>query len=218
MASRISLYAFTTPNGYRVSTYLSALGLPYDYVKVDITKGESKKPEFLKLNPNGRIPTLVDHATGVTISQTAAILQYLAETYDQARKWSYVPGTPEYWKLLEILTFSVGEQGPIQGQANHFKLYAQEKVPYGIERYVNDTKRIYGVLDDYLKLNEGKGPGFVGPHYSPADFEVWGWARSVGGLDIDINQWPHLAKWSTTFGELEGVKKGLELEGEKLYK
>lgn len=215
MAS-ITLYALTTPNGYRVSTYLTALGLPFDYVKVDIRKNEHKLPEFLKLNPNGRIPTLVDRSTGVTISQTAAILMYLAETYDQERQWSYAPGTTEYWQLLEILMLSVGEQDPIQGEANHYKLYASERVQYGLDRYTNDTKRIYGVLESYLKRN-AHGPYFVGTHYSLVDFEVWGWARSLPLLEIDVGQWPVLAHWAETFGDLEVVKQGLELEEEKWY-
>ncbi|CAN3359573.1 hypothetical protein DICA3_D05050 [Diutina catenulata] len=210
MTRKLVLYSFPTPNGFRVSTYLHALGLEYEWIQVNILKGESKSPEFVKLNPNGRIPTLVDRSTGVTISQTGAILMYLADTYEKDRKWSYAPGTPEYWRQIEILIFSQGEQGPIQGQANHFMIYSTEKVPYAIERYSTDVKRIYGVLNDYLKLNELNGPYFVGTHYSPADFEIWAWARSLERLGIDLSEWPLVRGWFDKFASVKEVQAGLE--------
>lgn len=107
----LTLYTWGTPNGWKISTYLEILHLKYNVVAIDILKNEQKQPDFLKLNPNGRIPTLVDHDKGITISQTGAILLYLAETYDPDHKFSYKYGTPEYWLSLEILVFQVAENG-----------------------------------------------------------------------------------------------------------
>lgn len=128
--------------------------MKYDVQKVNIREGEQKQDWFVQLNPNGRIPTLVDNSTGVTISQTGAILQYLADTYDKENKFSYKIGTKEYYKQLEYLVFSVAEQGPITGQLSHFTFAAPEKIPYAINRYSTDVKRIVGVFDDILSRNK----------------------------------------------------------------
>lgn len=109
--SGLTLYTWGTPNGWKVSVYLEVLGLQYLVVPIDIGAGAQKEPDFLKLNPNGRIPTLVDHDNNVTISQTGAILLYLAETYDKENKFSYKFGSPEYWESLEVLVFQVAENG-----------------------------------------------------------------------------------------------------------
>lgn len=209
MTQPVTLYAFPTPNGVKVSTLLEALEVPYKYQRVSILNGEVKSDWFTKLNPNGRIPTLVDPNTNTTISQTAAIDYYLADTYDKERKWSYAPGTPEWYQQLEIVMFLMGEQGPIQGQANHFVIYAPEKVEYGIKRYTTDIKRIYGVLDEYLKRNGANGPYFVGTHYSIADFVVFGWANRLDALGIELAQWPHVQAWYEKFKQLAPIQKGI---------
>ncbi|EGW35393.1 glutathione S-transferase [Spathaspora passalidarum NRRL Y-27907] len=210
MSHALKLYSFPTPNGVKVSIFLELLGLKYDAQAVDIRTNEQKQDWFVKLNPNGRIPTLVDSSTGVTISQTGAILQYLADTYDKEHKWSYPQGTPEYYKQLEYLIFQVAENGPIQGQANHFVVFAQEKIPYAINRYLTDVKRIYGVYEDILGRND-KGLYLVGDHYSIADIALFGWANSLSKLDIDIHTWPKLGKWFDALSEIPGVQKGLKV-------
>lgn len=109
--SDLTLYTWGTPNGFKISIYLEILGLDYKVVPIDISTNAQKGPDFLKINPNGRIPTLVDHKNGITISQTGAILLYLAETYDKENKFSYKYGSKEYWLHLEILVFQVAENG-----------------------------------------------------------------------------------------------------------
>ncbi|RLV92553.1 Glutathione S-transferase 1 [Spathaspora sp. JA1] len=210
MSKALKLFTFATPNGFKPSIFLELLGLKYDVQVVDIHKNEQKSDWFLKLNPNGRIPTLVDSNTGITISQTGAILQYLADTYDKEHKWSYPYGTPEYYKQLEYLTFQVAENGPIQGQAGHFVLFAQEKIPYAINRYMTDVKRIYGVYEDILGRND-KGLYLVGDHYCIADIALYTWARTLTRLDLDIHDWPRLGKWFDALDKLPGVQAGLKV-------
>ncbi|KAG7664333.1 uncharacterized protein J8A68_002152 [[Candida] subhashii] len=207
----IQLYTWGTPNGFKISIFLEALNIKYDVHPIDISTGVQKQEPFITLNPNGRIPTIVDPNTNLTISQTGAILQYLAETYDKERKFSYEPGTPEYWKQLEYLMFQVGENGPIQGQANHFAVFAPEKIEYGINRYKNDTKRIYGVYEEILRRNKENGLYLVGNHYSIADFSLIGWANSLKWLDIDIHDWPLVGKWFDNFSNEPYVQKGFKV-------
>ena len=151
MVQPIKLYSVPTPNGIKVSIFLELLKLPYEAVFVDISKNELKSDWFVKLNPNGRIPTITDpnFETGpVTISQTGAILQYLADQYDKDHKYSYPQGTAEYYKTLEYLIFQVAENGPIQGQLNHFKLYAPEK----LNTVLIDTKMILKEYMVFMKI------------------------------------------------------------------
>ncbi|WLF80316.1 hypothetical protein PVL30_004092 [Lodderomyces elongisporus] len=214
MSLPIKLYTFGTPNGHKVSVFLEVLGLKYETHKVDITKNESKSDWFEKLNPNGRIPTIIDPnfkgvEGGLVLSQTGAILQYLADTYDKEHKFSYPAGTAEYYKTLEYLIFQVSENGPIQGQANHFAVFAKEKVPYGINRYITDTKRIYGVYEDILSRNKANDSKYlVGDRYTVADFALFTWTGALKLLEIDINQWPLLTKWYTQLAKVPGVEKG----------
>ncbi|KAK6464181.1 glutathione S-transferase [Scheffersomyces coipomensis] len=210
MSIPLKLYSAGTPNGNKITIFLEFLGLKYDLQKINIRENEQKQDWFVKINANGRIPALVDSDTGVTISQTAAILQYLADTYDKDYKFSYKPGTIEYYKQLEYLIYSVAEQGPITGQLGHFTRAAPEKIPYAIERYTTDVKRILGVLDDIVSRNKDNGYYFVGPHYSIADFSVFGWARSVANFNIDITEYEYLGPWFTKLSETPEVKKGLE--------
>ncbi|EMG45920.1 gst1 Glutathione S-transferase 1 [Candida maltosa Xu316] len=215
MTKPITLYTFGTPNGFKVSVFLEVLGLAYETVSVDITKNESKSDWFVKLNPNGRIPTITDpnfEGGELTISQTGAILQYLADKYDTDHKYSYPAGTAEYYKTLEYLIFQVAENGPIQGQLNHFKLYAKDKIEYGINRYETDTKRIYGVYEDILSRNSANGSKYlVGDRYTVADFALLGWANSLSRVDIDIHQWPLLGKWFDTLRKIPAVEKGFQV-------
>ncbi|CAK9441153.1 uncharacterized protein LODBEIA_P50220 [Lodderomyces beijingensis] len=221
--SPIKLYTAPTPNGFKISVFLEVLGLEYDTQVIDISKNESKEDWFVKLNPNGRIPTIVDPnfknaptEQGLVLSQTGAILQYLADTYDKEHKHSYPFGSAEYYKTLEYLIFQVSENGPIQGQANHFIIYAKEKVPYGVDRYTNDTKRIYGVYEDILSRNKENGSKFlVGDRYTVADFALYGWAYRLARIDIDIHDWPLLGQWFDQLSKLPGVEKGLQVPPSK---
>lgn len=208
MAPSLTLYTLSTPNGYKISIYLELLGLSYEVKPVDISKGELKEEAFVKMNPNGRVPLLVDHLQGVTISQTCAILLYLGETYDKERKFSYAPGTKEYFRELELLFFHASEQGPPMGQLAHFKFFASETVPYAINRFETEAKRVLSVLESYLELNKANGLFFVGDHYCTVDVAIVCWVAVAGKLGVDISPYPLLKKWLETLLALDPVIKG----------
>ena len=150
----IDLYTSNTPNGYKVSIMLEELKLPYNVIAVDLVKKEQKKAKYLKLNPNGRVPTIVDRENGnFVVFESGAILIYLAEKTGQL-----LPDQPEKRsKVLQWLMFQMGGIGPMQGQAHVFYRYAPEKIEYAINRYQKETFRLYQVLDDQLKKKELNG-------------------------------------------------------------
>lgn len=168
-----------------------------------------KEPWFLEINPNGRIPALTDtFSDGKTIRlfESASILEYLAEQYDKDHKISYPPGSRESYEVRSWLMFQNAGLGPMQGQANHFVRYAPEKIEYGINRYVNETRRLYGVLDKHLAASNS---GFiVGDHISIADITTIGWVMSAGWAGIEIDEFPHLKAWEEMMMKREGVEKG----------
>ncbi|CCE86267.1 Piso0_004750 [Millerozyma farinosa CBS 7064] len=209
--SGLTLYTWKTPNGYKISIFLELLGLKYDTKSIDISKNTQKEDWFLKLNPNGRIPTLVDDSTGITISETGAILQYLADFYDKEHRFSYPKGTKEYYLQLETLYFQMAGVGPMQGQANHFIIYAPEKIPYGVTRYINETKRLYSVVEEYLRRNQHNGPYLVGNHYCISDIALVGWANYLDKLEIDMKQWPLVTQWFEKLKSLPEVQKGFSV-------
>jgi len=168
-----------------------------------------KEPWFLEINPNGRIPALTDtFSDGKTIRlfESASILEYLAEQYDKDHKISYPQGSRESYEVRNWLIFQNAGLGPMQGQANHFVRYAPEKIEYGINRYVNETRRLYGVLDKHLAASKS---GFiVGDHISIADITTIGWVMSAGWAGIEIDEFPHLKAWEEMMMKREGVEKG----------
>lgn len=206
----LKLYTCSTPNGYKVSIFLELLKLEYESVYIPIRENVQKQEWYLKMNPNGRIPTLVDDSTDTTLSESAAILMYLADKYDTERKFSYAPGTKEYNKMLEVSFFQMAGIGPMQGQGNWFLNYAPEKIPLGIDRYVNETKRLYSVLDEMIKRNkEEYGSDFVvGPHLSIADVLCISWLPAVTIHKMDLKQYPNVLQWANTVLSIPEVKKG----------
>lgn len=212
MSAPLKLYTAKTPNGIKVSILLELLGLKYDYQVLSIANNGTKEPWFIAKNPNGRIPTLEDKSTGITISESGAILQYLADTYDKDHKYSYKHGTKEYYLQLETLYWQMAGLGPMQGQANHFKLFAPEKIPYGIDRYVNEAKRLYSVLELFLKNNENNGPYLVGNHLSISDIASYSWARFAERLGISLEEWPLVAKWFKNIDSIPEVQKGVDFD------
>ncbi|CAH6722729.1 putative glutathione S-transferase 1 [[Candida] jaroonii] len=209
----IRTFIANSPNGYKLSIYLELLGLKHETTSISLHDNEQKQEWFLKLNPNGRIPTLVDESTNTTISESAAILMYLADTYDKERKFSYLHGTKEYNKMLELIFFQMSGIGPMQGQANWFLVYAPEKIPYAIERYTNETKRLYSVLEEVLKRNnEEYGSDFlVGPHISIPDILFIGWIPFLPLLGIKLSAYPRVFKWASKVLEIPQVKKGFTI-------
>ncbi|KZP00440.1 thioredoxin-like protein [Calocera viscosa TUFC12733] len=169
MSKPFTLWTAATPNGYKVSVYLEELKAAYGADKIDydvkslaFSKNEQKEEWFIKINPNGRIPAFTDHKRNdFNVFESAAILLYLAQHYDTEHKFSFDPvkDSDNYSESLQWIFFTHGGIGPMQGQANHFSRYAPEKIPYGITRYVNETKRLYGVLE--IRLSEKGGRDYL---------------------------------------------------------
>ncbi|TEB30194.1 glutathione S-transferase [Coprinellus micaceus] len=199
----IHLYTLPTPNGVAVSVYLDELkkaypGFDYDSTRIDISTNVQKEPWFIKLNPNGRIPVITDKARGdFNVFETSAILLYLAQHYDKEHKFWFNPEQEanSYSELLQWLFFAHGGIGPMQGQNHHFNKYAPEKIPYAQKRYIDETKRLYGVLDirltgrNYL-AGEGKGK------YSLADIKTFPWVKFHGHASIEtLDEFPNVKAW-----------------------
>ena len=172
-------------------------------------KMTQKEPWFLAINPNGRIPALTDTFTDgekIRLFESASILEYLAEQYDQDYKISFPKGSRESYECRNWLMFQNAGLGPMQGQANHFIRYAPEKIEYGVNRYVNETRRLYGVLDKHLASSES---GFiVGDHISIADITTIGWVMSAAWAGVEIDDFPHLKAWEEMMMKREGVERG----------
>ncbi|CAN5270574.1 glutathione S-transferase N-terminal domain-containing protein [soil metagenome] len=187
----IELHSWPTPNGLKISIFLEEAGIETKVFPVNIGKGEQFVPAFLKISPNNRIPAIVDtDPTGggapVTVFESGAILVYLAE-----KTGKFLPsGGVERVKVLEWLFWQVGGLGPMAGQNGHFNVYAPEKVPYAIDRYVNETKRLYGVLDKQLADNE-----YVAGEYSIADMAIYPWIVPHTAHKQDLADHPHLKRW-----------------------
>ncbi|KAM5538701.1 hypothetical protein V8D89_007730 [Ganoderma adspersum] len=212
---RLQLYTAGTPNGRKVSILLEELqdqyGLKYDVHPIDIGKGTQKEPWFIKMNPNGRIPVLVDsNRDNFTVFETAAILLYLEQHYDTQLKFSFDPQTRpnEYSEMLQWIFFTHGGIGPMQGQANHFVKFAPEDIPYAKKRYLDETKRLYGVLDIRLRDRDwlaGRDRG----SYSIADINAFPWVNGHGFVGIEVDEWPHVKAWLERTAERAAVKRGM---------
>jgi glutathione S-transferase len=196
----IDLYTAATPNGWKVSIALEELGLPYQVHPIRLEKLEQKEPWFLALNPNGRIPAIVDRSNGdFPVFESGAILIYLAE-----KTGRLLPAESKARSLvLQWLMFQMGGIGPMQGQANVFFRYAPEKIQYAIDRYQNETKRLYGVLDARLRDSE-----FLAGDYSIADISTWPWVSIHAWAGIELDGLPNLARWLETVGKRPAVQKG----------
>jgi len=199
----IDLYTAPTPNGYKVSILLEELKLPYNVVSIELEKKEQKKTEFLKLNPNGRIPIIVDHENNdFTVFESGAILIYLAE-----KSGKFLSSDPNGRSVtLQWLMFQMGGIGPMQGQAHVFYRYAPEKIEYAIERYQKETLRLYTVLDTQLKENE-----YLTGDLSIADIATWPWVIRYRWAGLDIGNLPHLQRWLDVLAERPAFQRGIEV-------
>lgn len=201
----IELHSFTTPNGFKISIALEELGLDYEYHSVNISNGEQFAPEFLAFSPNNRIPAILDHdgPNGETIGvfESGAILIYLAE-----KTGKLLPASgPQRKIVLEWLMWQMGGFGPMLGQAHHFNFYAKDKIDYAMERYSNEANRLYGVLDRQLA-----GKQFVaGDELSIADIAIFPWTRTYDRQNVDIDDYPNVARWRQTMLDRPAVKRGM---------
>ncbi|MCF5228735.1 MULTISPECIES: glutathione S-transferase N-terminal domain-containing protein [unclassified Pseudomonas] len=204
----IDLYYWTTPNGHKVSLFLEEAGLPYEVHPVNIGQGEQFKPDFLKIAPNNRIPAIVDHSptdggAPISLFESGAILLYLAEKTGQ-----FIPkdlrGRQE---ALQWLFWQMGGLGPMAGQNHHFSQFAPEKIPYAIKRYVDETARLYGVLDRRLADR-----AFVaGEDYSIADMAIYPWIVSHKWQSQRLEDFPHVQRWFNSIKERPATVRAYEL-------
>ncbi|KII32015.1 glutathione binding-like protein [Pseudomonas fluorescens] len=188
----IDLYYWTTPNGHKISLFLEEAGLPYNVHPINISQGEQFQPHFLKIAPNNRIPAIVDHEPAdagepLSLFESGAILLYLAE-----KTGKFLPKDLRGRQTaLQWLFWQMGGLGPMAGQNHHFSQFAPEKIPYAIKRYIDETARLYGVLNKQLADNE-----FVaGSEYSIADMAIYPWIVSHKWQSQNLEDFPHVQRW-----------------------
>jgi len=198
----IKLYTAPTPNGHKVSCLLEALEMDYEAILVNLSEGEQKKPNFLKISPNGRIPAIVDTENDLSIFESGAIMIYLA---DKAGK--LIPqDTAGRYKVMEWLMFQMGGIGPMMGQANVFYRYFPEKLQPAIDRYQNEGRRLFEVLDKQLKDNE-----WLAGDYSIADIANWCWVRTHKWSGISTDGLENLERWKNAMYEQPGMQEGIKV-------
>ena len=203
----IEVYSWATPNGHKVHVMLEECGLPYRAIPIDIGTGAQFAPEFLAISPNNKIPAIVDpdgpDGEPISLFESGAILLYLA-----AKTGRFLPADLRgRYRTLEWLMFQMGSIGPMLGQTHHFRLYAPEKIPYAVERYSNEAKRLYGVLDTRLKASEY----VAGDEYTIADIAIFPWLRSWQNQGIDWNDFPHAKAWFDRVAARPAVQRGVEV-------
>ena len=207
----IEAWTWPTPNGHKLHIALEELGLPYKVIPVNIGQGEQFKPEFLAITPNHRIPAIVDPdgpgGTRITLFESGAILIYLSEKTGGR----LIPADPAgRYACLQWLMFQMGGVGPMFGQYNHFANYAVEKLPYAIDRYTNEVKRLHRVLDTRL----GEAPYLAGADYSIADIATFPWIRNPERRGIDLADYPNVRRWHDAIAARPAVQRGVAVLAE----
>ncbi len=201
----IDFYTWTTPNGRKVSIMLEECGLPYRAHAINIGQGEQFKPEYIALNPNGKIPAIVDpdgpDSRPVALMESGAIMIYLAE---KTGKFLPASGAARY-DVLQWLMFQMGGVGPIFGQVHHFLRAAKEPVPYAIERYTKETRRLYAVLDKHLAGHEWLAAGA----YTIADMITYPWIARHEWHKVDLNEFPNVKRWFDNISARPAVQRGM---------
>jgi GST-like protein len=207
----IEAWTWPTPNGHKLHIALEELGLPYKVIPVNIGQGEQFKPEFLAITPNHRIPAIVDPdgpgGARITLFESGAILIYLSEKTGGR----LIPADPAgRYACLQWLMFQMGGVGPMFGQYNHFANYAVEKLPYAIDRYTNEVKRLHRVLDTRL----GEAPYLAGADYSIADIATFPWIRNPERRGIDLADYPNVRRWHDAIAARPAVQRGVAVLAE----
>jgi GST-like protein len=203
----IEVHSWATPNGHKVHIMLEECGLPYRAIPVNIGAGDQFEPDFLAISPNNKIPAIVDpdgpDGRPISMFESGAILLYLA-----SKTGLFLPADSRgKFQVLEWLMFQMGSIGPMLGQAHHFRIYAPEKIGYAIERYTNEARRLYGVMDRRL----AKTRYIAGPDYSIADIAIFPWLRSWKNQGIDWREFPHLKGWFDEVAGRPAVQRGVEV-------
>ena len=203
----IEVYSWATPNGHKVHIMLEECGLSYRTIAVDIGAGDQFKPDFLALSPNNKVPAIVDRdgpgGKPISLFESGAILLYLA-----SKTGRFLPDDLRArWEVLQWLMFQMGGVGPMLGQAHHFRIYAPEKIRYAVERYTNEAKRLYGVMNKQL----AKTKYIAGAEYSIADIAIFPWLRSWKNQGIAWDDYPHLRGWFDEIAARPAVIRGVEV-------
>lgn len=198
----IELYSWGTPNGYKVSIALEELGLPYDVHPIDIGSGDQLTPEFLAINPNNKIPAIVDTdgpgGGRFALAESGAILVYLAD-----KTGRLMPAGKHRYTALQWIMFQMGHVGPMLGQLGHFRSYAPEKLPYAVDRYAREASRLFHILDKRLGEVE-----YLAGEYSMADIATFPWIRSYR-KDVGANDYPNLTRWLDAISARPAVARGV---------
>src|SRR6267142_2900983 len=203
----IDLYYWTTPNGHKITIFLEETGVPYSIKPINIGKGEQFNPDFLKISPNNRIPAIVDHEPAdegepLSIFESGAILEYLA-----MKTGAYLPSNVRgRAEVMQWLFWQMGGLGPMLGQNHHFRNYSNEKLTYAINRYVKETERLYGVLDERLADRE-----FVAGSYSIADMAAYPWIVPHERQGQNLSDFPNLKRWFETIQRRDAVQRAYAL-------
>ena len=203
----IDLYSWATPNGHKIHIMLEECGLSYRAHPVDIVKGEQFTPEFLAISPNNKIPAMTDSdgpdGKPISMFESGAMLVYLA-----GKTGKFLGKTDrERYETLQWLMFQMGGVGPMIGQTHHFRNYAPEKIEYAINRYTNETRRLYGVIDKQL----GKTPYIAGKSYTIADMAIWPWLRNWQGQGQNLDDHPSLTRWFEQIGDRPAVQRAVKV-------
>ena len=203
----IEVFSWPTPNGHKVHVMLEECALPYRAIPVNIGAGDQFKPEFLAISPNNKIPAITDpdgpDGKPISLFESGAILIYLA-----SKTGKFLPaGDRARFEMLQWVMFQMGSVGPMLGQAHHFRMYAPEQIPYAIERYTNEAKRLYGVIDRRLAQSRFLG----GNEYTIADIATFPWLRSWQNQGVTLSDYPHLEKWFNTIEARPAVQRGVKV-------
>lgn len=203
----IQVFSWPTPNGHKVHIMLEECGLAYEAIPVNIGSGEQFKAEFLAISPNNKIPAIIDphgpDGEPISLFESGAILLYLA-----AKTGKFLPASDRAkFEVMQWLMFQMGGVGPMLGQAHHFRIYAPEKVDYAINRYTNEAKRLYAVMDKQLASHDY----IAGPEYSIADIAIFPWLRSWQNQGIDWADYPRLKTWFDKVSERPAVQRGVQV-------
>ena len=201
----IDVYSWPTPNGHKVHIMLEECDLPYQTHAIHIGRGDQFQPDFLKISPNNKIPAIVDSdgpdGQPIALFESGAILLYLA-----AKVGRFLPqDVRQRYDVLQWLMFQMGGVGPMLGQAHHFRIYAPEKIPYAVDRYTNEARRLYGVMNEQIRRT---GAYIAGPDYSIADIAIYPWLRSWQNQGIDWADFAQLKDWFDRVGARPAVRRG----------
>ncbi|MEQ1900315.1 MAG: glutathione S-transferase N-terminal domain-containing protein [Devosia sp.] len=214
MTAPIHLYYFNSPNGRKITIMLEELGVPYELIPIQMSRRDHYRPDFTAISPNNKMPVIVDpegpDGVALSIFESGAILKYLAEKFGRF----YGTSASERADIDQWLFWQVGNFGPLPGQAEHFLSKDREQIPYAIKRYVDETRRLYGVLEAQLIRQRTRGIAFVAARdFSIADIAIFGWARKWKELSMGEDEFPAVYRWRDEMDARPGVARALALAG-----